>query len=72
MSIQCNYVRKNAGSYEYGHIQITNHAGKEEKRIYVPLGNAPSYYEALSLNNMAIKGAPRINHSNAVIPFRRL
>lgn len=72
MSIHCPYVRKNKNGYEYGHIQVTGHAGKDEKRTYVPAGEAPDYYEALTLNNMAIKGAPRINHSNAVLPFRRL
>lgn len=72
MSIHCNYVRKNTTGYEYGHIQVTAHAEKSEKRTYVPLGEAPSYEAALAMNNMAAKGCPRINHSDTAISFRRL
>lgn len=57
---RCTYVRRVKKQYEYGHIEIKNGGTPKEERIYVPSGLTDSIEGALSLNNMALAGQPKI------------
>jgi hypothetical protein len=56
----CKFVRKHGKQWEYGFIQVENHATKNEVRKHVVLGHVPTYEEAISVNVMAMKGAEKI------------
>ena len=70
MSTFCKFVRKNGTGYEYGHVQIVEHATPHEKRIHVVLGKESHCEAALLANTMAIKGMPRIGLNPSEIPWR--
>lgn len=70
MSTFCKFVRKNGTGYEYGHVQIEEHATLREKRIQVVLGKEPHYEAALLANTMAAKGMPRIGLNSSELPWR--
>jgi hypothetical protein len=61
---KCTYVRKMDGGYEYGYQTIKDSGEKKEKREHIALGNRPTLEEALSANQMALKGMPRIGHTS--------
>lgn len=62
MKSNCNFVRKNCEGWEYGFIQVENHALPSEKRTHVVRGKAPTYEEALMANTMAQRGKDRSHH----------
>lgn len=57
----CKFVRKTKDGlkYEFGHVEIADHATPKEVRRHVVLGNADEYEEALRLNEMALAGLAR-------------
>ena len=61
MKHSCKFVRKakDGLSYEYGHIEVRDHATPKEVRRHVSAGVADSYEEALSLNDMVQEGLAR-------------
>lgn len=61
MKHNCKFVRKTKDGlhYEYGHIEVTEHATPKEVRKHVVAGKAGSYEEALSLNDMVQAGLAR-------------
>ncbi len=67
------YVRKDdkAKGYEYGFIEITDTGSSKEKRNHIKVGTAPTYEEALLLNDMAVSGARQQGHS-FLAPWREL
>lgn len=66
---QCTYARQVKTGYEYGVIAIENVGAKNESRVYVPAGVAPTIKEALHLNNMAPSGHIRLGQY--INPVRR-
>ena len=57
------YARKQGQVYEFGHIVITDSGTKLEKRTYVPKGTCPTLDQALQMNQMALRGTPRIGRA---------
>lgn len=60
------YARKTDEGYEYGHIVIHHSGEKKERREHIPRGVCPTLDQALTANQMALKGTPRIG--NAINP----
>lgn len=58
-----SYARQVGQVYEFGHIEITNSGTKFEKRTHVPQGICPTLDQALQMNQMALRGAPRIGRA---------
>lgn len=61
MKHSCKFVRKTKDglSYEYGHIEVTEHATPKEVRKHVVAGKADSYEDALRFNDMVQEGLAR-------------
>ena len=56
----CTYARKHGNEFEFGHMTIVDSGTKQEKWEYIPLGTRPTLDEALAVNQMALKGKPRL------------
>ena len=59
----CTYARKHGHEFEFGHMTIIDSGTKQEKREYIPQGTRPTLDEALAVNQMALKGKPRLGVS---------
>lgn len=64
----CTFVRKNCSGYEFGVIVIEDQNTNKEKRHHHVIGKAPTYEEALLLNNMALRGKDRSKPSGLNLP----
>ena len=64
----CTYARKHGHEFEFGYMTITDSGTKQEKREYIPQGTRPTLDEALAVNQMALKGKPRLG-ANHLAPF---
>lgn len=60
----CKYVRKANGGWEFGHMRHVSTGVREGHYVYEKEGLVPSYEEALTINNMALKGEPRKGHNH--------